>query len=116
MLHESHQIRHGLPNNEADCKAVTTQGSRSTGKRGNCLLTFLRSQFPCFIDMTAWGTFLKEDMENMKEIKDNCCWHTNMDSLKNSSHLERLITMEQVSSAALMVFPLGVLPRGTDYD
>lgn len=52
----------------------------------------------------------------MKEFKHNCCWHTGMDSLESSSHLERLITMEQVSSAALMVFPLGVLPRGTDCD
>lgn len=37
-----------------------------------------------------------------------------MDGLKGSSHLERLITIEQVSSAALMVFPLGVLSRGID--
>lgn len=39
----------------------TAQTVAQTAHAGKlkCLLTFLRSQLPCFIDIAAWGTFLK---------------------------------------------------------
>lgn len=60
------------------------------------------------MEMTAWGTFLESESLLESEIRPYFeCFRSGEASL----HLDRLISRAQVSSAALMVFPLGVLGR-----